>query len=270
MRKIFGVIFFMIIFAKNACAGLPFVTDDSAVSNPNQLLLETYTEFWRLPNKKGVPGTKMIGQYLGFSYGLKQDLEITTGAILSYDLKDHTPSLSNPFIQLKHVVYHAPQDRQYIPSVAISGGYVNKNGRGQYYDNASNSYLLAIATSHFFDNNVIMHVNSGLKSSYEIAQRSDEHRLHLAVGFDIATVRKDIRLLLESYNGAPSSPRDSPGYFHSYQIGLKWVKHADTSFNITYGSQQTFSGYDIATNHAFYRHSNWVQFGMRTAFDDLF
>ena len=215
-----------------------------------------------------MPKTQMIGQYLGFSYGIKQDVEVTTGAIISYDLKDHTPSLSNPFLQLKTVVYRPSQEQKYIPNLALSAGYINKNGRGQYYDSAANSYFLGIATNRFFDNNLIVHVNSGIKSSYEIVRHKDEHRLHLGVGFDIATIRKDIRLLLESYNGAPASPRDSPGYFHSYQIGVKWLKHEDTSFNITYGSQPTFIGYDAANE--VHRRTNWVQLGMRIAFDDTF
>jgi hypothetical protein len=271
MRNFFRLFFVIIFLTKSSVvfAALPFVTDDSAVSAPNQLMLETYTEFWHLPKKNEVPATDMIGQYFGFSYGLKDDVEVTTGGIISYDLKDNTPSLSNPLLQLKKVVYRANPEQQHIPNVALSAGYVNKNGRGQYYDNASNSYLLAIATSRFFDNNLIVHFNSGVKSAYKIVQQDNEHRLHLGIGFDIAIIDKDIRLLLESYNGAPASPRDSPDYFRSYQIGLKWVKHADTSFNITYGSQPTFSGYD-SNNHEFYRRTNWVQFGMRKAIDDLF
>lgn len=50
LRLIFAAIFFVkstVVFA-----ALPFVTDDAAVGNQNQALIETYTEAWHLPKKK--------------------------------------------------------------------------------------------------------------------------------------------------------------------------------------------------------------------------
>jgi hypothetical protein len=268
MKKIFlRVLLFLSIGSTSALAALPFVTDDAAVSNKNQLLLETYTESWHLPKKSGSASANLLGQYLGFSYGVKKNLEVSTGAMSSYDFSEHRSSFSNPFLQIKSVISHSKKAG--IPDVAMSFGYVNKNGRGQYYDTATNSYLMAIATTKFFDEDLIIHANSGVKTSYNIDGQKNLYRLQLGVGVDAALIGKDIRLLAESYNGTPNSPRDSPGFFHSYQFGFKFVKSADASFNILYGSQPTFVGYD-ANNDMIHRRTSWVQFGFRKAFGDVF
>jgi len=39
---------------------------------------------------------------------------------------------------------------------------------GQYYDNASNTYLIAIFTSLLFEENLIIHVNTAPKASYDL------------------------------------------------------------------------------------------------------
>jgi hypothetical protein len=270
MQKLFLYIFFNLILflsSNSVFAALPFVTDDAAVSDKNQLLLETYTESWHLPKKSDSASANLLGQYLGFSYGVLKNFEMTTGAMSSYDLSEHSASFSKPLFQIKSVISHSKKAG--IPDVAMSFGYVNKNGRGQYYDTATNSYLMAIATAKFFDESLIIHANSGLKTSYNIDGQKDLRRLQLGVGVDAALIGKDIRLLAESYNGAPNSPRDSPGFFHSYQLGFKFVKSADASFNILYGSQPTFMGYD-ANNEATHRRTSWVQFGFRKAFGDVF
>jgi hypothetical protein len=268
MKKILlRFISILFLIPANTFAALPFITDDAAVSDKNQLLLETYTESWHLPKKADSASAKLLGQYLGFSYGVLKNFEVSTGAMTSYDLSEHAASFSNPLLQIKSVISHSKKAG--IPDVAMSFGYVNKNGRGQYYDTATNSYLMAIATTKFFDEDLIIHVNSGEKMSYNIDGQKNLYRLQLGVGIDAALIGKDVRLLAESYNGAPNSPRDSPGFFHSYQFGFKFVKSADASFNIFYGSQPTFMGYD-ANNDMTHRRTSWVQFGFRKALGDVF
>lgn len=267
MRNFFRLFFVIIFLAKSSFAALPFVTDDAAVGNQNQLLLETYTENWHVPSKQGNAAAKTLGQYAGFSYGVLSNFEISAGALASYDFNNHAPTLSNPFLQMKSVLHRSKIPE--IPTIAISAGYVNKSGRGLYYDNATDVYLMGIATSRFFEDGLVIHVNSGPKASLNIDQHRNVQRMQLGIGFDAALINKDIRLVAESYNGAPNSPRDSPGYFHSYQVGLKWVKSPHVSFNILYGSQPTFTGYD-ANNKSFYRDTQWIQFGMRKVIDDFF
>lgn len=265
MKKIFPhLVSILLLIPTTTFAALPFVTDDAAVSNKNQLLLETYTESWHLPQKADSASADLLGQYLGFSYGVLKNLEVSTGAMSAYDLHEHDASFSNPFLQIKSVV-----SRSKKVDVATSFGYVNKNGRGQYYDTATNSYLMAIATAKFFDEDLIIHVNSGGKASCNIDEQKNLYRLQLGIGVDAALIGKDVRLIAESYNGAPNSPRDSLGFFHSYQFGFKFVKSADASFNILYGSQPTFMGYD-ANNDMTYRRTSWIQFGFRKAFGDVF
>jgi hypothetical protein len=266
MRIFFSAIFTVIFFAKISFAALPFVTDDAAVGYKNQVLLETYTENWHSPSKQGNPSAETLGQYLGFSYGLLNNFEISSGALASYDFGDHAPTLSNPFFQMKSVLYHS--DVPEIPNIAVSVGYVHKSGSGLYYDNATNAYVLGIATASYFKDKLHVHFNAGAKSSYNINQAKNVHRAQLGLGIDLA-LYKDIRLVAESYNGAPNSPRDSPGYFNSYQAGLKWVKSDIVSFNILYGTQPTFIGYG-ANNQSLYRQTNWIQFGMRKIIDDVF
>ena len=89
--------------------------------------------------------------------------------------------------------------------------------------------------------------------------------MHLGVGFDVALLEK-IRLVVESYNGAPNSPRDSPEYFHSYQAGLKWVKSDKMSFYTIYGAQPTFVDYN-ADGKMVYRNTSWVQVGARIVYE---
>ncbi len=75
-------------------------------------------------------------------------------------------------------------------------------------------------------------------------------------------INKNIRLIAESYNGAPNSPRDSDGYFNSYQMGIKFIKNDSLSFHILYGTQPTFAGYNIGYN-SLYRQTQWIQLGVR-------
>jgi len=159
MRNFFLPFFALIFFAEVSFAGLPFATDDAAIVHPNQLLIETYTETWHLPAAHGVSAGDTLGQYAGFSYGVKNNLEVAFGAMAAYDFTGNNPSFANPFIQLKTIVYQAKKPE--IPTLAISGGLVGKSGKGLYYDTANNAYLLGIATSKFFDEDLIIHFNLG-------------------------------------------------------------------------------------------------------------
>lgn len=266
MRKKFAVLL-LLIYAKNSLAALPFVTDDAAISDLNQLSLETFMENWRIPQKGDQGRGNLVGYYLGGSYGATKNLEITLGQLVGYNLHNSSFAASNPIAQLKTMAYISKKDLR-IPSIAISAGYVDRHGRDEYFDPARNAYLLGIATSKFFDGDLVIHLNLGKKASYEIAQQKNFSRTHLGVALDIG-LSKDIRFISESYNGTPNSPRDSEGYFHSYQTGLRLIKSDHLSFYVLYGLQPTFAGYD-ENNRMFYRHTNWVQIGMRKIIDDLF
>ncbi len=257
------LILFTIFFAQNSFAALPFVTDDAGIASPKQLILETFVERWSLPAKaeadKGA--SRLYGPYLSFSYGLSRRLEFSFANMVSYNVIDKSTSFMNPIFQLKTKIFESKNPA--TPMIAIDWGYVNKNGSGEYFDPATNFYAIAALTSRFLDDNLMVHVNVGKKASYDILA-NHLIRTHLGVAFDMAVFHKDIRLVLESYNGAPNSPRDSPTYFRSRQIGAKWLKSDAQSFYIIYGEQPTFTEYD-STGHSLYRNTNWVQVGMRLA-----
>lgn len=266
MRKKFAVLL-LLFCAKNSFAALPFVTDDAAISDVNQLSLETFMENWRIPKKGNQERGNLVGYYLGGSYGAAKNLEITLGQLVGYNFYNSNFAASNPIAQIKTMAYVSKKDLR-IPSVAISAGYVDRHGRDQYFDTARSAYLLGIATSKFFDDDLVIHLNLGKKASYEIDQQRNFSRTHLGIALDIA-LSKDLRLISESYNGTPNSPRDSEGYFHSYQTGLRFLKTDQLSFYILYGSQPTFAGYD-ENNRMFYHRTNWLQIGMRKIIDDVF
>ena len=92
--------------------------------------------------------------------------------------------------------------------------------------------------------------------------------MQLGIAIDAAFFRKDVRLFVEGFNGAPNSPRDSPGLFHSYQAGFKFITKSSWGFHILYGNQPTFNGYD--GDMMTYRRTSWIQFGVRKAIDDIF
>jgi len=266
LRKKIAVLL-LLICAKNSFAALPFVTDDASISEVNQLSLETFMENWRIPHKGDQGRGNLAGYYLGGSYGVAKNLELTLGDEIGYNFVSKSFSVANPYAQAKTMVYVSKKDLR-IPSVAISAGYVDRHGREQYFDSARNAYLLGIATSKFFDGDLVIHLNLGKKASYDIDQQRNFSRTHLGVAIDIG-LSKNFRFISESYNGTPNSPRDSEGYFHSHQTGLRFLKSDHLSFYILYGSQPTFAGYD-ENNRMFYRHTNWVQIGMRKIIDDLF
>jgi hypothetical protein len=218
MRKL---IFLVVVFLTNnsALAALPFVNDDAFIQKPNQLAVETFAEKWDEPSKPEVDknATTLYSYFLSASYGLTKRLELTMAGNIGYDTKEHSASFMNPIVQLKTKIFEAKNPA--IPAIAIDWGYVNKNGKGEYFDTATNCYAVAAATSRFFDDKFIVHVNYGKKASYDIPHHH-LYRDHLGVGLDIALTGKT-RLVVESYNGAPNSPRDSKNYFHSYQAGLK-------------------------------------------------
>lgn len=256
--KIFCAIFFFTI--SDAFCALPFVTDDAAIVSLNQVGIEYFSEVWHLKKANEQDANNLLGQYLGLSYAPIKNLEVTVGGLAGYDFGTGSVSFMNPILQLKTIVFE-PKNSS-APTIALSTGYLARQGRGQYYDTATDAYLLTIATKKFFDDDLLVHVNAGPKASYAITNQKNLYRLQLGVGIDAALLRKDWRLILESYNGSPNSPRDSPGFFHSYQGGVKWVKSRDLSFDVLYGTQRTFAGYG-AGSEMLYRRSEWIQFGIR-------
>ncbi|MES2677516.1 MAG: hypothetical protein V4612_04295 [Pseudomonadota bacterium] len=267
MKNFFSICVIFLIYPATVFAAIPFVTDDAAIANRNQLLIETFTETWKLSKKNDSEETRMFGQYLGVAYGAAKNLEVTIGSLAGYDTKLKSAAYMNPVLQMKTIAF-SPKKPE-IPTIAFSAAYVNNNGRGQYYDSATSYYLMGIATSKFFDDDLIIHINLGPKASYNIDGQKSYHRMHLGVALDTAFFRKDVRLFAESFNGAPNSPRDSHGYFHSYQTGFKFIAPDNWGFHILYGSQPTFNGYD-QNNAMTYRRTEWIQFGIRKAIDDFF
>lgn len=265
MRKFLIYSLILFSYSKPSFSALPFVTDDAGIANQGQVSVETFTEQWSIPKKDESYKTTMIGQYLGLSYGTKENLEITAAGLIGYDSKKNTSSFMNPALQLKSNIYQSKTSE--VPSVSMSFGYVNKNGKGEYYDSANNFYLLGIATSKFFDNKLIAHVNFGPKTSFDIKEQKNVYRLQLGIGFDVK-LSKEINFIFESYNGAANSPRDSSGLFHSYQTGIKLIKSTDLSFHILYGSQPTFYGYG-EDGHLNQRRTSWIQFGIRKVIDNI-
>ena len=269
MKKNFCRIFCLCLVMNSGAtfAALPFVTDDAAIADVNQLLIEAFSEIWHLPKKGDNQAARINGNYLGLGFGAAKNLEVTVGGIVGYDFNQHSTTFMNPIIQLKSMVYQSKNKA--IPSFAISGGYVNNSGSGQYRDPATSAYLIVIATSKFFDEDLVIHINSGPKASYDLTTRKNLYRLQLGIAFDAALTRKDLRLIAESYNGTPNSPRDSSEFFHSYQAGLRFIKSNNLAFHVLYGSQPTFAVYD-QNNNLTYRRTDWIQFGIRKAIDDIF
>ncbi len=269
-KKLIGIFSFVFLLNPiSSFSAIPFVTDDAAIANKNQLLVEAFTETWSLPERGEQEKTRMYGQYLGLSYGVGNNLEMTLGGLAGYDTKLKSAAYMNPIFQMKTIVIRPNTLNPAIPSIAISAAYANNNGRGQYYDSASNYYLMGIATSKFFNDDLILHLNFGPKASINIPENHKSYnRIHLAVAADAAFFRKDVRIFIEGFNGAPNSPRDSSGLFHSYQTGFKFITKSSWGFHILYGNQPTFNGYE--GDNMIYRRTNWVQFGVRKAIDDLF
>ncbi|MBU6141260.1 MAG: hypothetical protein KGP29_06910 [Proteobacteria bacterium] len=267
LHRIF--IFLSFLFsAGSSLAALPFVTDDAAIADLNQASIEGFAEYWHLPEKHEQELGNLAGGYLGVSYGAVKNLELTLGGLVGYNFHNSNVALANPIFQAKTMVF-APKNLA-IPSVALEAGYVDKRGRDQYFDSATNTYALAVATSKFLEGDFIIHVNSGVKSSHNIDQQSNVSRMHLGVAVDAALISSDFRFIAESYNGTPNSPRDSPGFFHSYQVGFRFIKSSNLSFHILTGSQPTFVGYSDLNNDMLYRRTRWVQVGVRKVIDDLF
>lgn len=210
----------------------------------------------------------LSGAYLGASYGVAKNLELTLGGLTGYNYHNSNVNLGNPIFQAKTMAYVSKKDLR-VPSVAFSAGYADRHGRDQYFDSANNVYLLGIATSKFYDGDVVIHLNSGWKGSYNIDSQRNVSRLDLGIAADFALRPKNVRFIVESYNGAPNSPRDSPGYFHSYQVGLRFIKSPSLAFHILVGSQPTFMNYNSA-NEMTYRRTEWVQIGIRKVIDDVF
>jgi hypothetical protein len=257
------------LLSNAAKAALPFVTDDAGIAKPNQLVVESFIERWTLPasTQANRGASRLYGPYLSFSYGLNKHLEFSAASMASYNVIDHSTSFLNPILQLKTKIFES--ENKAIPAFSIDWGYVNKNGSGEYFDPATNYYAIGTTTSHLFDDNLIIHANFGKKASYDIEPGGHVIRTHLGVALDMAMLRKDFRLIVESFNGAPNSPRDSPSYFRSHQVGLRWIKAEDKVFYVVYGEQPTFTDYGD-NGQKIYSSTNWVQVGMRLTFDDVF
>lgn len=259
----FVVLVFLFLLYRVADAAIPFVTDDSFIQNKGQLAIETFSELWFIPQKNEANGATLIGQYLSGSYGVNEYLEITAGGLAGYDFQSRTPSYMNIILQAKTPIVDSKQYR-YIPGIALSFGYVTKSGKGQYYDPATNLYIISAMTKHLFEETLIAHVNIGMKASYEIPIPSGNIiRPHIGIGLDFAPFGSKLRLILESFNGAPNSPRDSSGYFKSVQFGIRMVSSEVLSFHVLYGTQPTFVGYTGNEYASVYRQTQWLQIGTR-------
>jgi hypothetical protein len=68
----------------NVRAALPFVTDDAGIADPNQLLIESFSEVWNLPKKGNNNAATLSGNYVGLSYGTNKNLEIAIGGLAAY------------------------------------------------------------------------------------------------------------------------------------------------------------------------------------------
>ncbi len=261
----FRFILFLLVFCYHAKAALPFVTDDAAIQNKGQFAIETFTEGWYIPPHPitGGSSSSLYGQYISGSYGISKHFEATVGGMIGYDLMQHSNTYSNLIFQVKAKILEINHASN-IPGIAIDFGYVTKSGKGEYYDNAENFYVIGAATKYFFNGYLITHLNIGAKASYRLnIPDGNIIRPHVGIGFDVAPfVNKNIRMIVESYNGAPNSPRDSNGYFHSYQIGMKFIQNKTLSFHVLYGTQPTFAGYNSSYNPV-YRQTQWIQFGIR-------
>ena len=162
----FCLAFFIFVFSNhNVKAALPFVTDDAFVQEPKQLALETFVERWNLSKKEVAEknATTVYGYFLSGSYGLAKNLELTMAGNIGYDAKKDSTSFMNPILQLKTKIFEHKNPS--IPSIAFDLGYANKNGKGEYFDTATNYYGIAAATSRFLNDKIIVHLNFGKKAT---------------------------------------------------------------------------------------------------------
>ena len=126
MKPGFGKAFSIALFlCSTSKAALPFVTDDSFIQKPKQLVLETFSEKWSIPTFGEKQATDVYGQYVSFSYGISQNLELTIGGMGGYQTQDVSASFMNPLLQLKAKVF---EGKNFVPSVAIDFGYIYKSG----------------------------------------------------------------------------------------------------------------------------------------------
>ena len=175
-----------------------------------------------------------------------------------YQTQDVSASFMNPLLQLKAKVF---EGKNFVPSVAIDFGYIYKSGIGEYFDPATNYYAIAASTISL--QRLQIHANLGVKSSQD-ASYGNITRPYVGIAFDFSPFKNEkIRLIFERYNGAPNSPRDSSGYFQSYQIGAKFVQSSAISYHILYGQQPTFEGY--FNEKMEYFTTTWLQIGLRCA-----
>ena len=67
--------------------------------------LEAYSEYWHVPQKQNQELGNLAGGYLGSSYGVTKNLELTLGGLVGYNFHNSNVALSNPIFQAKTMVF---------------------------------------------------------------------------------------------------------------------------------------------------------------------
>jgi len=224
----------------------PFVTDDARIIDYGQVEMETWTEFSRSP------GDSSVAQHIMAGVTLTDWLEIIAGGGIGMDQTGLT--ISNPALQSK-ILFSPIQDNG-LPGLAMATGLTFPVGQGALYSDATGLFAMGMATSSFWDEWLLVHLNLGLAGAIE-AQRFSP-RFYWGLGIDAGLVHPDVRLIAEVYAGDPLDAIAAP---YAMQTGLRWLYSEHLNFDLTVGLQP-----EIGSSHA-NAFEVWGQLGIRILWD---
>lgn len=258
MRWVFASAFCAVWFvAGSASAVRPFVTDDANIVGRGQLTLELFPDVV-------FHGSEVAGAFnvIG-SMSFTEWFELTLGGGAGRGA-GRGASIANPVVQPKFLV--SPPRANGVPGLAFGTGVTLPVGRGDFYDEATGVFAIAMVTTRLLSDWLLLHVNVGMKSAITPAEGEARRPRDVAVrpywgaGFDLGVIHPDVRVIGEAYAG---DPLVALGPDYGFQWGARWIASDAFSLDLTFGTQPVVDsaggGYD--------GWEWWVQLGIRLVFD---
>jgi hypothetical protein len=216
------------MWSQQAMAVRPFVTDDARIVYKGQLETETYAGVAMANGHKPTVEARALQ---GMSFTDRFEL---IGGGFGFTYQDNQARPLDLLIQPKYVFHRSFGA---IPSVSAAVAQLFPlSGNQQHWD----SYAMAHFSWFLFtpqdstdpyDNDLAIHVNLGSKNRYDAGPGSFRSKFYWAAGFEVITIRREIRFLGEVFNGDPFGFEEK---FPAFQTGLRWYKTPDVQFDLVF------------------------------------
>lgn len=251
-----------LLFAADAHAIRPFVTDDARVVGDRLAQLET----WMLLDRSVLEHNVFV------ALGPHPRVELTLGLLHGgvHSGRERSYSLTGPVVQGKFLLLEAKNNRW--PGIAVAGGVLPPVGYGPFTPVGWGGFGYGALTESLFDERLLIHANVGLAVGDDGPQSAQlgfttpsrtRIRTLLTIGIGAqARLFAGLHLVAEVYHGDPYDPRTD---FPATQAGFRYIFSERVQVDSTFGT--TLVAVESADRSA--RTEQWGTLGLRLVTSEL-